>query len=381
MTMRIPLNVAPCSGDELQYIQDAINSGRLAGHNAYSTRCQSWFEENTGCVRALMTPSCTAALEIAAMLIDVNTGDEVIMPSFTFVSTANAFALRGAKIVFVDVDPVTMNIDPEAVESAITQRTKAVVAVHYAGVPCEMDRLSAIAEHHKLVLIEDAAQPHLSTFRGKPAGSFGSLAAFSFHETKNLTAGGEGGMLCINDPRLVQQAEIIREKGTNRGAFFRGEVDKYTWVGLGSSYLASELQAAYLYGQLQNATLLTSRRREIWKKYREGLDDLQKSGRILLPTPPSESEHNAHMFFLKCAEITEREALISHLSEKGICAVFHYVPLHSSPAGKRHGRFHGDDRHTTAESQRLVRLPMFSSLPDEQVDEVIREIHAFYEAC
>ncbi|WP_324730746.1 dTDP-4-amino-4,6-dideoxygalactose transaminase [Pseudomonas paeninsulae] len=358
----IAFNKPPYTGNEDQYVLTAMHSGKISGDGEFSKRCHAWFEERLACKKALLTPSCTHALEMAAILIDIQPGDEVIMPSYTFVSTANAFVLRGAKIVFVDIRPDTMNIDEELIEAAITPQTKAIVPVHYAGVACEMDTIMTIAARHELFVIEDAAQGMMSTYKGRPLGSIGHMAAYSFHETKNYTSAGEGGLLIINDERFVARAEIIREKGTNRSQFFRGMVDKYTWVDLGSSYLPSELQAAYLWGQLEKAEEINAARCESWHEYYQSFLPLERLGLVELPHVPVECAHNAHMFYLKLKDIDRRAQAIKSLKMAGVQAVFHYVPLHSSPAGKKHSIFVGEDKYTTAESERLVRLPMWFGL-------------------
>lgn len=355
-----------------------MRSDKISGDGEFSRLCQRWFEQQLGCPKALLTPSCTQALEMAAMLIDIQPGDEVIMPSYTFVSTANAFALRGAKIVFVDIRPDTMNIDESLIESAITPKTKAIVPVHYAGVGCEMATIMAIAERYGLFVIEDAAQGMSSNYKGKPLGSIGHMAAYSFHETKNCTSGGEGGLLIVNDGRFVERAEVIREKGTNRSQFFRGMVDKYTWVDLGSSYLLSELQAAYLWGELEMADAITENRLASWNTYREAFANLATSGKIEIPNIPDDCTHNGHMFYLRCKNLTERTALLAHLKEKDILAVFHYVPLHSSPAGQKFGRFHGEDRYTTQESERLARLPLWYGMTEDIQQQVVDRVCEFY---
>jgi dTDP-4-amino-4,6-dideoxygalactose transaminase len=355
----ISFNHPPYTGNEDQYVLAAMRSDKISGDGKYGHQCQQWFEQQLGCKKALLTPSCTQALEMAALLIDTQPGDEVIMPSYTFVSTANAFVLRGAKIVFVDIRPDTMNIDENLIQAAITPKTKAIVPVHYAGVACEMDTIMDIANRYGLFVIEDAAQGMMSTYKGRALGTIGHLAAYSFHETKNFTSGGEGGLLIINDERFIQRAEIIREKGTNRSHFFRGMVDKYSWVDIGSSYLPSEIQAAYLWGQLEWAEKITQNRLAIWNDYYAALSDLAQRGGIALPTIPPSCAHNGHMFNLKTKDLDERTALLAHLKADDIYAVFHYVPLHSSLAGERFSRFHGHDIFTTKESERLIRLPIW----------------------
>ena len=376
--MQIGFNKPPLTGNEQQYVLEAMASSKISGDGPFGLKCQVWFEENLGCSKALLTPSCTHALEMAALLSDIQPGDEVIMPSYTFVSTANAFVLRGAKIVFVDIRPDTMNLDENLIEAAITPHTKAIVPVHYAGVACEMDTINAIAQRHSLFVIEDAAQGMMSTYKGRPLGTLGHFAAYSFHETKNFTSGGEGGLLIVSDPHFVQLAEVIREKGTNRSQFFRGMVDKYTWVDLGSSYLPSELQAAYLFGQLQRVDLITSDRLTTWNAYYTAFTDIAVAGKIELPEIPDDCTHNGHIFYLKCSDLNERSELIDHLKQQGIIAVFHYVPLHTSPAGRRFGRFDGQDRYTTRDSERLLRLPMWYGMSEEIRQRVINAVQEFY---
>lgn len=356
-----------------------MRSDKISGDGHYGQKCQAWFEQTLGCPKALLTPSCTQALEMAALLIDIQPGDEVIMPSYTFVSTANAFVLRGAKIVFVDIRPDTMNMDERLIEAAITSNTKAIVPVHYAGVGCDMATISDIAQRHGLFVIEDAAQGMMSTFEGKLLGTLGHMAAFSFHETKNVTSGGEGGLLIVNDERFAHRAEIVREKGTNRSQFFRGMVDKYTWVDTGSSYLPSELQAAYLWGQLESADQITQNRLASWNAYHEGLGDLARAGHITLPTIPPNCQHNGHMFYIKCRDLTKRTALLAHMKQSGILAVFHYIPLHSAPAGLRFSRLHGKDHYTTSESERLVRLPLWYGIEPSVQQQVINAVKTFFQ--
>lgn len=375
----IPFNKPPVSGAEEQYIKQALQYNKLSGDGSFGKRCQSWFESSLPAKKTLLTPSCTAALELAAILIDIQPGDEVIMPSYTFVSTANAFVLRGAKIVFVDIRPDTMNIDERLVEAAITPKTRAIVPVHYAGVACEMDSIMAISECHNLYVIEDAAQGMMSRYKGRALGAIGHLGVFSFHETKNYTSGGEGGLLIINDERFIERAEIIREKGTNRSQFFRGMVDKYQWVDIGSSYLLSDLQAAYLWAQLEHATEINDARLNAWEYYRRQLQPLVEGGRIELATVPIGCTHNAHMFYLKTSGLEERAALLQHLKNRDILAVFHYVPLHSAKVGAVFGRFHDADRFTTSESERLVRLPMFFGISENELKHIIDAIFSFYE--
>ena len=374
----IPFNVPPYLGTEDKYIRQAIESRKICGDGAFTKKCNEKLEEITGSKKALMTTSGTSALEMTAILCDIQPGDEVIMPSYTFVSTANAFVLRGATIVFVDVRPDTMNIDEKLIEDAITDKTKAIVPVHYAGVGCEMDTICDIAKRHGLAVVEDAAQGVMAFYKGRALGSIGDFGCFSFHETKNYSMG-EGGAVLINHEDDVERAEIVREKGTNRSRFFRGQVDKYTWVDVGSSYLQSELNCAYLYGQIEDAGIINNDRLRSWNRYCEALSPLQEKGVIELPYIPAECTHNAHMFYIKTKDLAERTALTKFLKEAGISAVFHYIPLHSSPAGQKFGRFHGEDRYTTAESDRLLRLPMYYGLTDSDIDIVVDRICRFYQ--
>ena len=374
----IPFNKPPVVGTELEYMKDAMVSGKLCGDGGFTKLCEQWMEQRFNCPKVLLTPSCTASLEMAAILLDIKAGDEVIMPSFTFVSTSNAFVLRGATIVFVDISPDTMNIDETKIEAAITERTRAIVPVHYAGVACEMDTIMAIAEKYKLFVVEDAAQGVMSTYKGKALGTIGHIGCYSFHETKNYSSGGEGGATLINDPALVGRAEVIREKGTNRSEFFRGQVDKYTWRDIGSSYLMSDLQAAYLWAQLEVADKINHRRLALWQTYYDALSPLAQAGRLALPIVPEGLEHNAHMFYIKLRDVEERTAFNEHMKSHGVLTVFHYVALHTSPAGMEFGYFHGEDRYTTSESDRLVRLPMFYNLTDEEQQTVISHINSFF---
>lgn len=362
------------TGKELWYISQAHANGHLAGDGVFTKKCSAWLEQRIGCKKALLTHSCTAALEMAAILIDVRPGDEIIMPSYTFVSTANAFVLRGGVPVFVDIRSDTLNIDETLIESAITPKTKAIVAVHYAGVGCEMDTIMAIAKKHNLVVIEDAAQGIMSTYKGRPLGSIGHLAALSFHETKNIISG-EGGALLVNDSAFAEQAEIIREKGTNRSRFFRGQVDKYTWVDFGSSYLPSELIAAFLWAQMEDADTITERRLNIWDTYHLNLGTLEQQGKIRRPIIPDDCTHNAHMYYLLLPDLDRRTAFINVLKQAGIWAVFHYVPLDSSPMGEKHGRKSGELHKTQLLSDQLVRLPLWLGLEEYQL-EVIQHIVA-----
>ena len=361
--IRVDFNKPYMTGKELYYIADAHFGRKLAGDGPYTRRCHAWLAERTACRKALLTHSCTAALEMFALLLDIKPGDEIIMPSYTFVSTANAFVLRGGVPVFVDIREDTLNLDERLVEEAITPRTKAIVAVHYAGVGCEMDTLAAIAARHGLALLEDAAQGLQAFYKGRPLGGIGDLGALSFHETKNIICG-EGGALLVNSPRFVQESEIIREKGTDRSRFFRGEVDKYTWQSAGSSYLPGEVTAAFLWAQFEEADSINARRREAWDRYHTLLAPLEARGRLRRPVIPAECEHNAHMYYVLLAPGISRQAVLEHLKQNGIYAVFHYVPLHSSPAGQRFGRAHGDLAKTDDLSERLIRLPLWVGLPE-----------------
>lgn len=373
----IAFNNPPHVGKEVNYIKEAIGNHKICGDGEFTKKCNSWIEEKTGTGKALLTTSCTHALEMAALLLDIKPGDEVIMPSFTFVSTADAFVLRGATIVYVDIRPDTMNINEELIEEAITEKTKAIVPVHYAGVACEMDRIMEIAKKYNLAVVEDAAQGVMSSYKGKALGTFGEFGCFSFHETKNYSMG-EGGALLIRDEKNIEDAEIIREKGTNRSKFFRGQVDKYTWVSAGSSYLPSDINAAYLWAQLEEAETINNNRLDSWNRYYAGLRGLEEQGKIELPYIPEGCVHNAHMFYIKAKDLQERTTLISYLKENGVLAVFHYVPLHSAPAGVKYGRFSGEDVYTTKESERLVRLPMYYGLKEEEIQKVIDAVKEFY---
>ncbi|MDC9593156.1 dTDP-4-amino-4,6-dideoxygalactose transaminase [Xenorhabdus sp. IM139775] len=374
----IPFNKPPVVGTELEYMQQAMASGKLCGDGEFTQRCEAWMEQRFSCPKVLLTPSCTASLEMAAMLLDIQPGDEVIMPSYTFVSTANAFVLRGATIVFVDIRPDTMNIDENKIEAAITEKTRAIVPMHYAGVACEMDTIMALAKKYHLSVVEDAAQGVMSTYKGRALGTIGHIGCFSFHETKNYSAGGEGGATLINDKSMIARAEIIREKGTNRSQFFRGQVDKYTWRDIGSSYLLSDLQAAYLWGQLELAEKINQRRLILWNHYYQALKPLADAGHLALPIVPEGLEHNAHMFYIKLKDVEARSTFNRYMKEHGILSVFHYVALHTSPAGEKCGRFHGEDRFTTRESDRLVRLPMFYNITDAEQQVVIDRIKEFF---
>jgi dTDP-4-amino-4,6-dideoxygalactose transaminase len=360
------------TGKELWNISQAHASGHLAGDGSFTRKCNAWLEQRIGCQKTLLTHSCTAALEIAAMLADLRPGDEVIMPSYTFVSTANAFVLRGATPVFVDIRPDTLNIDETKIEAAVTARTRAIVPVHYAGVSCDMDPIMDIARRHNLLVIEDAAQGIMSTYKGRPLGSIGHMAALSFHETKNIISG-EGGALLINDPAFVERAEIIREKGTNRSQFFRGQVDKYTWVDVGSSYLPGEIVAAFLWAQMEEADSINRRRLDIWATYHQWFASLEKAEKIQRPVVPRECTHNAHMYYVLLPDIATRSRVIERLNAREIQTVFHYIPLHSSPIGKELGRATSDMRHTDAAGERQLRLPLWLGLEDQLAD-VIGEI-------
>lgn len=373
----IRFNVPPYTGKELDYIKIAVENQKICGDGEFTAKCNEWIEKKTKTKKALLTTSCTHATELAAILADIQPGDEVIMPAYTFVSTADAFVLRGATAVFVDIRPDTMNINENLIEAAITDRTKAIVPVHYAGVSCDMDKIMDLAEKYNLTVIEDAAQGIMSTYKGKALGTIGDFGCFSFHETKNFSMG-EGGALLIRDEKDIENAEIIREKGTNRAKFFRGQIDKYTWVEKGSSYLPSEMNAAYLYAQLELAEEITENRMLTWERYYNGLKMLEKEKKVELPFIPEECTHNAHMFYLKCKDLKERTALIDYLKENDILAVFHYVPLHTAPAGLKYGRFHGEDKYTTRESERLVRLPLYYGLEPEKTDYIISKVREFY---
>ncbi len=367
--MPIRFTVPPKAGKEIKYIKEAIDSGRLAGNGPFTKRCHDKLRQLTKAKKILLTSSGTAALEMAAILCDIGSGDEVIMPSFTFVSTANAFVLRGATPVFVDIVSDTFNIDPAQVEDAVTSKTKAIIPVHYAGIGCDMGNLTQIAKKAGVRLVEDSAQGLMSSIAGRPLGSMGDLAALSFHETKNITSG-EGGALLLNDPILFERAEIIWEKGTNRSKFFRGEVDKYTWVDIGSSYLPSELQAAFLLAQLESAEKITAQRMAAWHRYRQNLLPLEQAGKLRLPVIPDGCRHNAHMFYILLSSAQEQRKVLGGMNKRGVNAVFHYQPLHSAPAGRKYGRMHGKLKITDAVSIRLIRLPLFSTITVEQVDHI-----------
>lgn len=378
MEIRIPFNIPPYVGHEMEYLQKACEvNHKICGDGPFTKQCKAWVEEKTGTAGCLMTTSGTSALEMAAHLSHIQSGEEVIMPSYTFCSTADAFVLKGAVPVFVDIRPDTMNLDETLLEDAITDKTRAIAAVHYAGVSCEMDTILEIAKRHHLTVVEDAAQGVMSSYKGRALGTLGDFGCYSFHETKNYSMG-EGGAILIRDPEKISEAEILREKGTNRSQFFRGQIDKYTWVDYGSSFLPSELNAAYLMAQLDQADEINNARLARWEQYYRLLSPLAAEGRIELPVIPEGCVHNAHMFYIKTRDLEERQALIQALREQGILAVFHYIPLHSSPAGKKFGRFHGEDRYTTRESERLLRLPMYYSLTEENVNDVVSVIEEFY---
>lgn len=373
----IPFNQPPYVGEELKYIEEAINSKKICGDGLFTKKCNEWLEKKFDAQKVLLTTSGTTALDMAMLLCDLKPGDEVILPSYTFSSTATSAVLCGAKLVFVDVRPDTMNIDEKKIEKAITDKTKVIVAVHYAGVSCEMDTIMNIARKYGLKVVEDAAQGVMSSYNGRALGTIGDFGCYSFHETKNYSMG-EGGAILINDSQYNEKAEILREKGTNRARFFRGQVDKYTWVDFGDSYLPSELNAAFLWAQLLKAEEINSNRLRTWNKYYEAFDKLLKQYGVELPIIPAECEHNAHMFYLKCHDLKERTDLICYLKERGITAVFHYVPLHSAPAGLKFGRFDGDDEFTTLESEKLVRLPLYYGISDSNIDTIINEVYNFY---
>lgn len=373
----INFNVPPYTGKEIEYIRQAVENEKICGDGLFTMKCSQWIEERTGTEKCLLTTSCTHALEMAALLTDIEPGDEVIMPSYTFVSTADAFVLRGAKIVFVDIRPDTMNIDENLIEDAITDRTKAIAVVHYAGISCEMDKIMGIAKKHGLFVVEDAAQGMMASYKGKALGTIGDFGCFSFHETKNYSMG-EGGALLIRDAEYVEKAEILREKGTDRSKYFRGQVDKYRWMNYGSSYLPSDMNAAYLYAQLEIADEINDIRLARWKSYYEELKPLEEAGKIELPFVPEECVHNGHMFYIKAKDLGERTALINFLKENGILAVFHYVPLHTAPAGIKFGRFCGEDKYTTKESERILRLPMFYKLTEEEAAYISGKVKEFY---
>jgi len=373
----IPFNKPVTTGNEIKYLQKVISSGKLSGDHTFTNKCNEWLENNTKTKKAFLTTSCTHALEMAAILIDIKEGDEIVMPSYTFPSTANAFITRGAKIVFVDIRPDTMNMDEKLIQPAITGKTKAIVPVHYAGISCEMDIIMGIAKKYNLYIIEDAAQGMMSKYKGKALGTIGHIGAYSFHETKNYTCG-EGGAILINDDKFIKRTEIIREKGTNRSCFFRGEIDKYSWVDVGSSYLPSDLNAAFLFAQLEMAEEINSNRLNSWHLYYQNLKPLEEKEYIELPVIPESCKHNAHLFFIKVKNLDERTKLLKVFKKNRINAMFHYVPLHSSDAGLRYGRFCGVDRYTTNESERLIRLPLYYNMSTFDIRKVYKTIEAFY---
>ncbi len=373
----IGFNVPIFVDKSTDYIEEAIRNRKICGDGIFTHKCSEWMEKRFNAKKVLLTTSCTSALEMAAILLDIKPGDEVIMPSYTFVSTADAFVMVGAKIVYADVNPSTMNVDENAIENAITDKTRAIVVVHYAGISPDMDKVMQIAKAHNLKVVEDAAQGFLATYNGKYLGTIADIGCYSFHETKNYSMG-EGGAIVINDEKLIERAEIIREKGTNRSKFFRGEIDKYTWVDYGSSYLPSELNCAYLYAQLEKADEINNKRLKLWNYYDEKLKKLEDEGFIQRQSVPEYSKHNAHMYYIKAKDLEERTELISYLKSKGVQTVFHYIPLHTSPAGKKYGIFSGEDIYTTSESERLLRLPMYYELTQEQQEKVVNEIYNFY---
>lgn len=373
----INFNIAPFTGKELEYVKQAIDNHKICGDGIFTKKCNAWLEERFHAQKVLLTTSGSAALDMAAMLCDLQPGDEVILPSYTFSSTANAFVLVGAKLVFVDIRPDTMNIDETKIEAAITEKTKVIVPVHYAGVSCEMDAIMDIAKRHYLKVVEDAAQGVMSTYKGRALGTIGDFGCYSFHESKNYSMG-EGGALVINDAQYNEAAEVLWEKGTNRSKFFRGQVDKYTWVDFGDSYLPSDMNAAYLWGQLELADEINEDRLTTWNKYYEVFKPLQEAGRIALPTVPDECVHNAHMFYMKCRDLEDRTIFISHMKNNDIECVFHYIPLHSAPAGIKFGRFHGKEQYTTPESERLVRLPIYYHIEHQEAEKVIHETLRYF---
>ena len=376
--MRINFNVPPFTGREMIYIKQAVDAQKICGDGQFTAKCNKWIEDKTGCEKALLTTSCTHATELAALLANIGPGDEVIMASYTFVSTADAFVLRGATPVFVDIRPDTMNIDETLIEDAITEHTKAIVPVHYAGVGCEMDTIMDIAGRHNLMVIEDAAQGIMSTYKGQALGAIGDMGCFSFHETKNFSMG-EGGALLMKDARFIENAEIFREKGTDRSKFFRGQVDKYRWVNYGSSYLPSDMNAAYLWAQLELADEITKARMDRWNQYDALLRDLADKGLIEQPFVPDYCTHNAHMYYIKVRDLEQRSDFINFMKSKDVLTVFHYVPLHTAPAGLKYGRFHGEDNFTTRESDRLVRLPMYYALTEDDVNYICECVHEYFE--
>ena len=373
----INFNVPPYVGKEIEYIKDVISKRKICGDGEYTKKCNKWMEEKFNADKVLLTTSGTSALDLSMLLCDLKPGDEVILPSYTFSSTANAFAIYGAKLVFVDIRPDTMNIDETKIEAAITEKTRAIIVVHYAGVACEMDTIMNIAKRHNLLVVEDAAQGVMSKYKGKYLGTIGDMGCYSFHETKNYSMG-EGGAIIINNPEYIERAEILREKGTNRSKFYRGQVDKYTWVDIGDSFLPSELNAAYLWGQLELAEEINDNRLKVWNRFYNAFKPLEEAGKVELPFIPTDCVHNAHMFYLKCKDLNERTTFISFMKEKGVQCVFHYIPLHSAPAGLKYGRFVGEDKYTTKESERLVRLPMYYGMKEEEQKAVIDSVLDFF---
>lgn len=373
----INFNVPPYVGKEIEYIKDVISKRKICGDGEYTKKCNKWMEEKFHADKVLLTTSGTSALDLSMLLCDLKPGDEVILPSYTFSSTANAFAIYGAKLVFVDIRPDTMNIDETKIEAAITEKTRAIIVVHYAGVACEMDTIMDIAKRHNLLVVEDAAQGVMSKYKGKYLGTIGDMGCYSFHETKNYSMG-EGGAIIINNPEYIERAEILREKGTNRSKFYRGQVDKYTWVDIGDSFLPSELNAAYLWGQLELAEEINDNRLNVWNRFYNAFKPLEEAGKVELPFIPTDCVHNAHMFYLKCKDLNERTAFISFMKEKGVQCVFHYIPLHSAPAGLKYGRFVGEDKYTTKESERLVRLPMYYGMTEEEQKAVIDSVLDYF---
>lgn len=373
----IKFNIPTLLGSEQKYVNEVFRNNKFSGNHQFSKECCKWFRHTFSAARALMTPSCTHSLEMAAILADIGPEDEVIMASYNFTSTANAFVLRGAQIVFVDIQPDTMNIDANLIERAITKKTKLIVAMHYAGVPCEMDAIMKLAKKYRLIVVEDAAQAIMSRYRGALCGTIGQFGCFSFHETKNIQCG-EGGALLVNDRDYAERAEIIQEKGTNRSKFFRGEIDKYSWVDLGSSYLTSEFNAAFLLAQIENIKEIIDNRVAAWNRYHSLMNPLAEAGKISLPMVPAHCEHNGHIYYIKTADLDERSALIQFMRQKQVMGVFHYIPLHSAIAGKKFGRFHGDDIWCTRESGRLVRLPLYHNISDTDIDRVADVIYQFY---
>lgn len=372
----IPFNIPPYVGTEQEYIRQAIEARKICGDGAFTKKCSAWMEQRFHAQKVLLTTSGSSALDMAALMCGIKPGDEVILPSFTFSSTANSFVLAGAKLVFVDIRPDTLNIDETKIEAAITEKTKAIAVVHYAGVACEMDTIMSIARRHHLMVVEDAAQGVMSSYKGRALGTIGDFGCYSFHETKNYSMG-EGGAIVINDPAYFEQAEILREKGTNRSKFYRGQVDKYTWVDFGDSYLPSELNAAYLWAQLEKADEINHDRLESWNRYYEALKPLADAGKLELPVVPEGCMHNAHLFYVKLRDLEERTAFIAYLKERDVCSAFHYIPLHSAPAGLRFGRFHGEDSYTTKESERLARLPMYYGMTNEVFETIIAAVIDF----